>query len=180
MSGSPGPPAAAGTVGGPGLLEVDGTRGSVLFRRILRHPIEDVWDAITDPAQVESWFVAKVEREDSTGGRLTMDHPGGIHATGRVLEWRPPRTYEYEWNVPPGPNQPEGESSVVRWDLSPTEGGTLVVLTHRLLTRSTAERFSRGLSVFLDRLAAHLDGAPLPGAPWIPSPERSAPAHRVS
>jgi uncharacterized protein YndB with AHSA1/START domain len=180
VSGPRGEAAAAGTVDGPGLLRREGERGSVLFRRLLRHPIDDVWEAITDPIQLESWFTARVERESSPGGRLTMDHPGGIRATGRVVEWRPPRTYEYEWNVPPGPNQPHGESSIVRWDLSPTEGGTLVVLSHRLLTRPTAERFSRGLSVFLDRLAAHLDGAPLPGIPWIPSTEPLAPAQRVS
>ncbi|MGA9839898.1 MAG: SRPBCC domain-containing protein [Thermoplasmata archaeon] len=156
-----------GSVGGPGLLETGDRTASILFRRFLRHPIEDVWGAITEPAQVEIWFMARLTRVDAPGGPLEMEHPNGVRARGRVLEWHPPRTYEYEWNLPPGPSQPLGETSIVRWDLAPTEGGTLVVLTHRLLTPPTAAVFSRGLSVFLDRLSAHLDGTPLPDPPWL-------------
>jgi uncharacterized protein YndB with AHSA1/START domain len=160
-------PANAGRVGGPGLLQTDGQKASVLFRRLLRHPIEDVWTAITEPSQIEAWAMVKLTREDVPGGRLVMEHPHNIRATGRVLEWQPPRVYEYEWNLPPGPHQPEGEASVVRWELTPTEGGTLLVLTHRKLTRPTAEVFSRGLRVFLDRLSAQLDRTTLPDPPWL-------------
>jgi uncharacterized protein YndB with AHSA1/START domain len=163
-----------GGVGGPGLLQVDRETASVLFRRLLHHPIEDVWAAVTDPKQVEAWFMAKVRREDSPGGALEMEHPNGIHATGRVLEWRPPRVYEYEWNLPPGPNRPQGEASIVRWELSPADGGTLLVLSHRRLSRPTAEVFARGLNVFLDRLSAHLEGSALPDPPWIPRGEGSS------
>jgi uncharacterized protein YndB with AHSA1/START domain len=95
-----------------------------------------------------------------------MEYANGLHASGRVTEWSPPRIYEYEWNVPPGPNQPDGERSIVRWELSSAEGGTLLVLSHRKLTRATAQVFARGLSVFLARLAALLDGTPLPEPPW--------------
>ena len=84
-----------GDVGGPGIVEVDEARASVVLRRMLRHPIEEVWSAVTDPKKIEVWFMAKVSREDSPGGRLSMEHPNGVHATGRVLRWRPPRTYEY-------------------------------------------------------------------------------------
>lgn len=165
--------AAAGTVGGPGLLQSEGSQASVVFRRLLGHPIQDVWDAITDPAQIEAWFMAKVTREDRAGGRLEMEHPNHVRASGQVLEWRPPRIYEYEWNLPVDAAHPEGESSVVRWELTPADGGTLLVLTHRKLTRPTAAVFSRGLRSFLDRLAAHLDGAPLPDPPWL-APSRRA------
>jgi uncharacterized protein YndB with AHSA1/START domain len=157
-----------GSPGGPGLLEVDGERATVVFRRVLRHPIQDVWEAITDPDKVEAWFMAKVRRENAPLGRLEMEHANGVRATGRVLEWRPPRAYEYEWNLPPGQYQPQGEASIVRWDLTPTEEGTLLVLTHRKLSRSTAETFVRGLNVLLERLSAQLDGSPLPAPPWAP------------
>ena len=167
MSALPPPGTRAGSVGGPGLLETDAQQGSILFRRLLRHPIQEVWEAITEPAQVESWFMVTLTREDAPGGRLEMRHPNNIRATGRVLEWHPPRTYEYEWNLPPGPNNPEGETSTVRWELTPTDEGTLLVLTHRKLTRPTATIFSRGLGVFLDRLSAHMDGTPLPDPPWL-------------
>jgi uncharacterized protein YndB with AHSA1/START domain len=157
----------AGTVDGPGILQDEGESASILFRRFLRHPIYDVWTAVTDPKQIEVWGMVRVTREDSPGGRLEMDYANGIHATGRVLEWTPPRTYEYEWNVPPGPNLPDGEASIVRWELSSAEGGTLLVLSHRKLTRQTAQVFARGLRVFVDRLAALLDRTPLPAPPWL-------------
>jgi uncharacterized protein YndB with AHSA1/START domain len=156
-----------GDVGGPGILRVDEEKASIVFRRLLRHPIHDVWSAITDPKKLEAWFMVRVAREDSPGGQLAMEHPNGVHATGRVLEWRPPRTYEYEWNLLPGANQPSGETSIVRWQLTPVEGGTLLVMTHRKLTRPTAEVFVRGFRVFLDRLSAQMDGTPLPEPPWI-------------
>jgi len=161
-SGRPGGP------GGPGLLQVEGETASLSFRRLLRHPIAEVWQAVTDPKQIEAWGMVRVTREDSPGGRLDMQYSNGLHATGRVLEWNPPWSYEYEWNVPPGPNLPGGEASVVRWELTPTEGGTLLVLTHRKLTRATAQVFARGLPVFLDRLTARMDGTPPPEPPWAP------------
>lgn len=160
---------APGSAGAPGLLEVDREKASITFRRLLRHPVHEVWAAITDPKQIETWFMAKVTREDVRGGRIEMEHPNGVHAKGRVLEWDPPRAYEYEWNLPPGPNLPDGETSIVRWELKPSEGGTLLVMTHRRLSRPTAEVFVRGFKVFLDRLSAHLDGRPLPGPPWARS-----------
>lgn len=168
MTDRPSSASVPGEVGGPGLLRGDGEEASVVFRRLLRHSVEEVWAAVTNPERIEVWFMAKVTRVDAPGGELVMEHPGGVRATGRVLEWRPPRTYEYEWNLPPGPNMPKGESSIVRWELSPTEGGTLLVLTHRKLTRRTAETFARGLKIFLDRLSAQLDGGDLPFPPWLP------------
>jgi uncharacterized protein YndB with AHSA1/START domain len=156
-----------GEVGGPGVLHADRGKASIVFRRFIRHPVEDVWAAVTDPREVAVWFMTQVHREDAHGGRLEMEHPNGVRATGRVLEWRPPRVYAYEWNVDPGPTLPNGEASIVRWELTPSEGGTLLVLTHQRLTRPTAEIFVRGLRVFLDRLSAHLDGEPLPHPPWV-------------
>jgi uncharacterized protein YndB with AHSA1/START domain len=157
---------APGTVGAPALLQVDHESASVVFRRLLRHPIEDVWAAITDSKQLEMWFMTKVSRE-STTGRLEMRHANGVDARGRVLEWNPPRVYEYEWIVDPGPTLPHGENSIVRWELSSLKEGTLLILTHRKLTRRTAEVFARGFKVLLDRLSAQMDGTPLPEPPWL-------------
>lgn len=172
MSGAAPRAATPGSVDGPGLLEVDQGSASVTFRRQLHHPIEDVWTAITDPGELQIWFMAKVRRENGPGGALEMEHPNGVRATGRVVAWDPPRTYEYEWKLPASPSQPDGENSRVRWDLSTTDGGTLLVLTHRRLSRPTAEVFARGLRTFLDRLAARLDRTAMPDPPWLRPPSR--------
>ncbi|MGA8303715.1 MAG: SRPBCC domain-containing protein [Thermoplasmata archaeon] len=164
--------AVPGAVGGPGLLHVDPEGASLVFRRLLRHPIEDVWEAITDPEQLELWYMAKVSR-DSAHGIVEFQHPNELRARGRLLEWTPPRIYEYEWNVAPGSGIPQGENSVVRWELSAVEDGTLLVMTHRKLSRRSAETFVRGFNDFLDRLCAHLDGAPLPEPPWLSRAHRN-------
>ncbi len=168
---------APGTVGGPGQFLVERERATVAFRRLLHHPIEDVWAAITDPKQLEVWFMAHVSSR-SAGGLLEMRHISGVYATGRVLEWNPPRVYEYEWNIDPGPALPQGENSIVRWELASTNEGTLLVLTHRKLSRHTARVFARGLKVFLDRLSAHLDGTPLPEPSWLAQAPRPDPSSR--
>jgi uncharacterized protein YndB with AHSA1/START domain len=160
-------PDAPGGAEGPGLLEEERGKANLTFRRVFRHPIQDVWDAITDPKQVEIWFMAKVRREGRVGGRLVMEHPNATRATGKVVQWDPPHVYEYEWNLPPGPSRPEGEASLVRWELSASEEGTLLVMTHRRLSRPAADIFARGFVTFLDRLSAHLDGRPLPDPPWV-------------
>ncbi len=153
--------------GAPGTLEAEGDGACLTFRRWLGHPVEVVWEAITEPRAISKWFMAEVRREPGVGGRLEMEHPNGVHATGRVLEWRPPSAYEYEWNLPPSPGQPGGERSIVRWELSPSGAGTLLIMTHRRLSRPTAEIFVRGMRVLLDRLAAQLDGTELPAPPWV-------------
>lgn len=169
MSAPPPAEGAPGAVGGPGRVDVEGEHASITLRRLLRHPIEEVWAAITDPKEVAQWSLARVAREAATG-RLEMWHVNDLHAVGRVLAWEPPRVYEYEWKADPAPALPAGEDSVVRYELSPVPEGTLLVLTHRKLTRRTAEVYARGLPSLLDRLAAQLEGAPLPWPPWLALP----------
>jgi uncharacterized protein YndB with AHSA1/START domain len=171
------PEAVPGSVGGPGLLQVDRENASVEFRRLLRHPIEEVWKAITDPEQLEQWFMVKVSRDPATG-RIEMWHATGVRATGQLLQWDPPRVYEYEWSVAPGSALPDGEESVVRFELSSVPEGTLLVLTHRKLTRRTAQVFARGLKTYLDRLSALVDGTPLPDAAWLTGAPRPEPTDR--
>jgi uncharacterized protein YndB with AHSA1/START domain len=149
--------------GEPGTVHVEGEFATLEFRRLLHHPPEDVWEAITDPEQLRIWFMTEAKIDGRKGGTVElMTGPYRVHSTGKILEWEPPRLYEYEWNTPPTQYAPKGESSVVRWELTPASDGTLLVLTHRKLSKATATVFSRGLRVFLDRLAAQLDGVVLP------------------
>ena len=157
----------------PCSMEVEGDHATLVLRRFLHHPPAVVWRAITEPDQLRQWFLTTAVVEGHPGGRVDLlTGPSRVHATGRILTWDPPRVYEHEWNVAKdgSPFRTE-EQSVVRWELSPREGGTLLVLTHRGLTRATAETFQHGLPGFLDRLEAQLDGRPLPD--WIRSIQES-------
>jgi uncharacterized protein YndB with AHSA1/START domain len=147
----------------PGEIEGEGQLVTLVFRRVFHHRPDVVWEAITDPEQLRVWFLTEATIDGRKGGRVEfVTGPTKVHSSGRILEWDPPRVYEHEWNLPASERAPNGESAVVRWELSPAGDGTRVVLTHRKLSRPTAQVFSGGLRAFLDRLSAQLDGRELP------------------
>lgn len=140
-----------------------GGLATLVLKRFVNYSPEIVWKAITDPDEIRQWFLTEAQVDGRVGGRVEMTTGRfRVHATGQVLSWDPPRVYEYEWNVEPNPNLPEGERSIVRWELRPEEGGTLLTLTCSDLTQRTAQGYHAGLQAFLDRLEAQLDGRPLP------------------
>jgi uncharacterized protein YndB with AHSA1/START domain len=151
---------------------------TLTFRRVLHHPPETVWKAITDPDQVRQWFLTESHVDGSVGGKVELiTGPERVRATGVVLSWDPPRLYEFEWNTADTDHPFPGERSVIRWELTHHQNGTLVVLTHRNLSLQTARVFGHGLPGFLDRLEALLDGAPLPERRvWVPQSPSHPPA----
>jgi uncharacterized protein YndB with AHSA1/START domain len=76
--------------------------------------------------------------------------------SGRILVWDPPRVLEYEWI------QPGLDISVVRYELEADGGGTILRLTHRRSVSPGGIGGRAGWHAYLDRLAAHLDGLPVP------------------
>lgn len=144
-------------------LQVHGTHATLAFRRFLPHPPDRVWKALTDPADLRQWFLTEAQVDQRVGGTVDLVTTSSrVHATGRILAWNPPQLYEYEWNVAASPLLPDGERTVVRWELAKAPGGTVLSLTHRNLTAKTARIYHRGVPSFLDRLAALLAGEPLP------------------
>ncbi|AHC25662.1 MULTISPECIES: SRPBCC family protein [Mycobacteriaceae] len=146
-----------------GDLIVDGDRATLRFDRWLAHPPATVWAALTEPAQRARWMGPTVI-EPRVGGHIDMvptDPPTPEVAkrmTGRITVWDPPHVLEHEWH------QRIAEPGYVRYELHPENAGTRLVLTHRGLGVRNAGGFRPGTHAFLDRLAALLDGAPLP--PW--------------
>jgi uncharacterized protein YndB with AHSA1/START domain len=137
---------------------------TLVFERTLNHPPEAVWAALTDPRELRQWFLASsVKIDGRAGGSIEMvAGPPQVRSTGRILTWDPPRVLEYEWKVAPRPEHPNGEDSVVRWQLTAVGSSTRLELTHRRLSEAVAMGFVAGLHAFLDRLEAQLAGAPLP------------------
>jgi len=141
-----------------GTLVVAGDVAVIAFERRLPHPVEAVWAAITDPARRAAWL-GPGTLEPITGGEVALrtGPPGGQRLmTGRVLACDPPRVLEHEWL------QPGLDVSVVRYELEPAAGGTLLRLTHRRSVTPTGTGGRAGWHAYLDRLASHLDGLPVP------------------
>ncbi len=149
-----------------GRVAIEGDHATLTLERTLRHPPSEVWAALTQPQALAGWYMADARIDGRPDGSVDM-HAGlsRFHVTGRILVWDPPRAFEHEWRVAPRAELPEGEDAVIRWELRPVPEGTLLVLTHRRLTRMTALGFAPGTHAYLDRLEAYLDHAPLPN--WM-------------
>jgi uncharacterized protein YndB with AHSA1/START domain len=147
-----------------GEVTFEGDFARLHYQRTLRHPPERVWAALTDPAELSQWFMAVTASiEPRAGGQMeTLAGPAQIRAHGKVLVWDPPRVFEHEWITGPRSEIPDGEHSIVRWELRPVGQGTLLTLEHRRLTRMTGTGFGPGWHAFLDRMEALLDGRPMP------------------
>lgn len=72
---------------------------SVLVRRELDAPVDDVWDACTDPARIGRWFLP-VTGEFTVGGRYQLEGNAG----GEILRCDAPRLLRVTWafgDMPP-------------------------------------------------------------------------------
>jgi uncharacterized protein YndB with AHSA1/START domain len=147
-----------------GKVMVDGEQATITFRRILHHPPELVWEAITDPVELKGWLMCSFAKiEARTGGSIEMvSGPAQYHVKGKILVWDPPKVYEHEWKVDPVAEMPHGEDAIFRYELTREGDATLLTVTYRRLSRRTAGGFAPGAHALLDRLAAQLDHQPLP------------------
>ena len=150
-----------------GKVTMEGDHASIEFQRYFQFPVEKVWSAITDNDNLASWFLTKIRINPGSSGSVEswFGYPTH-HVQGRIRVWDPPNVLEHEWNLEPGPNLPEGEFSIMRWELIDHNGGTILKLTHKNLTKETLTGLRRGLDpapaehLILLRLHAYLTDSP--------------------
>ena len=130
-----------------GTLRNDGDRCAVRFERLYDFTAEQLWAALTDPAQLGGWLAPVRAFEGRPGGGIELDFGEGGQVAGEILELEPGRVLEYTWRFT------GEEQSVVRFELEPRERGTLLVLDHRLLGREVGAGYGAGWHAQLDRLA---------------------------
>jgi uncharacterized protein YndB with AHSA1/START domain len=128
---------------------------TLIFERRLSHPVDRVWEAITDPDVLIHWFPCAVDVDLRPGGAMEFTFaqdvlPDGSNSMpGEVTELDPPRVFAFAW----------GEDHL-RFELQPVAGGAgcELRLTVGLGTRDKAARDSAGWHVCLDRLEGVLAG----------------------
>jgi uncharacterized protein YndB with AHSA1/START domain len=123
----------------------------IRFERRLRHAPERVWQALADAGQRAAWLPG-VTIDPTTGGPVLFDFGPEGRAGGEVLTAEPPRLLEHTWTWPGEP------PAVVRWEITPADDGSLLVLLHRPLRGEPAVDYCTGWHAMLDGLAGHLDG----------------------
>ncbi|MGN6744053.1 MAG: SRPBCC family protein, partial [Amnibacterium sp.] len=139
----------------------DGT-ARLEFARHLPHPVAAVWAGITEPEHRAAW-IGPATVEGRVGGTVTTEpddppvKPEAKRMTGEVLTWEPERAFAHTWH------QRIVEPGRVAYELEADGDGTLVRFRHEGLSPRNAAGFIPGTHAYLDRLAAHLAGDPVPG-----------------
>jgi uncharacterized protein YndB with AHSA1/START domain len=126
-------------------------RPALQFERLLAFPVDAVWRAVTDPAELGTWFPAAVSVEPRVGGRIDFaGRDGGPAGEGEVLQLDAPHVLSFSWG---------GER--LHFELEPMVGeGCLLRFTHLLSDPEQAAREAAGWHVCLDVLGRHLAGEP--------------------
>jgi uncharacterized protein YndB with AHSA1/START domain len=123
--------------------------------RLIEHPPEVVWRALTDPAMLAQWLApGRIDLKVGGAARLDFADSGTV-IDSVVSACEDGRLIEYSWSSPGEPLRP------VRWRIEPHAGGTRLVLTQKTPAGEDAGRACAGWEAHLEMLQAALEGVPI-------------------
>jgi uncharacterized protein YndB with AHSA1/START domain len=134
-------------------VEPAGDRWTAIFVRELRHPVERVWSALTEPGQLAAWAPFLADRDLGTVGEATLTMVDGapeVPMASRVLRAQPPTLLEYDWG-----------GDLLRWELEPTASGTRLTLRHTIAERDDVPKMAAGWHLCLAVADRLMDGDPV-------------------
>ena len=121
---------------------VDG-HPALRFERRLNHPIERVWRAVTEPAELARWFVSDAPWTPEAGEVFEAEGE-----TGRITALEPPRLIAWTWGV-----------ERYSFELMADGDDCVLVFTHVFNPQlGPSWQHAAGWETYLDRLDAHLAG----------------------
>lgn len=129
-----------------------GERRAVRFTRRYPVPAAELWTALTSPERLARWF-AQVDGDLSVGGEVTVTFDGGTVTPMVIRRCDAPRELEVAWTFPAEPD------SVLLVQVADADGGSELVLDHRLLPHDQAIGYGAGWHTYLDRLDDVLAGS---------------------
>ena len=133
--------------------EVTTDQDAIVSKIAIHAPPERVFKALTDAGELARWFgspecpVKSWEMDARAGGRYRYEtQPGSVVVNGvnvfkchgEILHFDPPRLLVYTWVA--NWHDAEGSSTVVRWELAPSNGGTELTVTHNGLANLPVAR----------------------------------------
>ncbi|GAB6930634.1 hypothetical protein JCM10914A_46170 [Paenibacillus sp. JCM 10914] len=127
------------------VLQMDGHR-VVSFERYLKHPVEKVWRAITNPEHMAKWLTVQSEMELRVDGQLAFRWDNGDLVEGKITKIDPPHELEYTWL------EEASGYSVVRWRLKDEGERCLLHLTHTFYEVAVVPDYLAGWHVHLEAL----------------------------
>ena len=133
------------------------------FERSYPNPIEDVWDALTNPERIAQWwlpFDAEITVDLVAGGTYELRGKGEGMPTlsWKILRVEAPHIFEHTHVEP---------DVVIKWELAEHEEGCALVFTQTVPDRPRfiQNNFVVGTHTSLDRLGSLLEGTPI-GWDW--------------
>ena len=132
-------------------------------------PPEVVFDVVSSPAHVQSWWPDEAHYEPAPGsvGEIVFGDrdAGGAVVSFTVVDMSPPELFSFRWTHPRGERAEKGNSLLVTFELTPSEGGTLLKMTESgfremgwevaVLEQQYQEHVS-GWDFYVPRLVAHV------------------------
>lgn len=132
---------------------------------------EVVFGYFTDPSKLVQWMGDEATLDPRPGGvcRLAWSGAGAGTMLGEFVEVVPYSRVVFTWGWETRSSSVPPSSTLVEVDLTPTDDGTHVRLTHRRVPERAAAFHTMGWSHYLPRLAVAATGAdpgddPLPAA----------------
>ncbi|KMQ72540.1 SRPBCC family protein [Chryseobacterium koreense] len=103
---------------------------NVVVKQRVNAPVDKVWSAITDKAQMKKWYFDIPDFEIGIHKQFNFYEPGNekkFHHHAEILEVIPNVKLKHTWTYP----EFSKEKTIVRWELEPDGDGTMVTLTHK-------------------------------------------------
>ncbi|TDC48926.1 polyketide cyclase [Jiangella ureilytica] len=128
-----------------------------------------VFEVISRPEHIEEWWADEAslgEPAPGVVGELVWGDREHV-ATMTVVDADPPRRFSFRWVAPEGEPAAPGNSLLVTFELSPSRGGTLLLLTETgfrekgweiAVLEEQYRDHENGWDAFLPRLASYAGG----------------------
>ena len=141
---------------------------SIEKQRFINATPERVFAALTEQAELESWFVQQATVDLRPGGALQHQFEPGMAETGQILAIAAPRLLSYSWEAfSPSP-------TVITFRLEPENGGTQISFSQSEIGEGEGwgnyyNGMSHGWDIHLEHLTSWLETGTCPP----PGPTRS-------
>jgi len=140
------------THGHIGTLTRDGEDNVITFVRTFPVPPERVWRALSTQEGIEAWLAPTATIDPRLGGDVEMTFDAENVVSGIITTWDPFTTLAHTWVIN------DEIPSELRYELTPTAGGTELRLVHRKLPDEMCGGYTPGWHAYLVRLEAVLEG----------------------
>jgi uncharacterized protein YndB with AHSA1/START domain len=123
-------------------LETVNDRPALRFERRLDFPVERVWRAVSEPAELAQWFPGSVDWKPELGEAFEAEG-----RRGEITELDPPHLIAWTFGA-----------DDFRFELRRDGDGCLLVFTHGFDDRALGAQHAGGWEAYFKRLDVHLGG----------------------